>query len=292
VGSGTSYTFSTGLTNSSGTVTSNLSTGVSGGQSVVGGTAASNSLTLSSTSNATKGKILFGTSAYDEVNNRLGIGTTTPTSIIQSTGSITASSANAKGVNFASTLAAAANGDTLTGLDVNTTYTNGAFSNVQNYMQKWSMNGIVRSYMRVYGQTWLIGDGTTEAGKIEYTTPSGFPGILTQTYSGGSYVNRFDLINRGSSFRLGFDASNGGLGNLSIFNTGNVVISSSGTTDAGYKLDVNGTARANQFQLSALNTAPATATSTGTTGEIRIVNGAIYVCVATNTWQRALLTTF
>jgi len=79
VGSGTSYTFSTGLTNSSGTVTSNLSTGVSGGQSVVGGTAASNSLTLSSTSNATKGKILFGTSAYDEVNNRLGIGTASPT---------------------------------------------------------------------------------------------------------------------------------------------------------------------------------------------------------------------
>ena len=43
------------------------------GNSISGGT-----LTLSSTSHATKGKILFGTSAYDEVNNRLGIGTTTP----------------------------------------------------------------------------------------------------------------------------------------------------------------------------------------------------------------------
>jgi len=75
---GTTYTFSTGLTESAGTVTANLSTGVSGGQSVVGGTAASNNLTLSSTSNATKGKILFGTSAYDEANNRLGIGTASP----------------------------------------------------------------------------------------------------------------------------------------------------------------------------------------------------------------------
>jgi len=71
-------TASTGLTNTSGTWTSNLSTGVSGGQSVIGGTASGNNLTLSSTSHATKGKILFGTSAYDEVNNRLGIGTTTP----------------------------------------------------------------------------------------------------------------------------------------------------------------------------------------------------------------------
>jgi len=35
-------------------------------------------LTLQSTSHATKGKILFGASAYDEVNDRIGIGTATP----------------------------------------------------------------------------------------------------------------------------------------------------------------------------------------------------------------------
>ena len=52
--------------------------GLAGGQTLVGGNAASETLTLSSTSHATKGKILFGTSAYDEVNNRLGIGTSAP----------------------------------------------------------------------------------------------------------------------------------------------------------------------------------------------------------------------
>ena len=51
--------------------------GIAGGTTLIGGTASGENLTLSSTSNATKGKILFGTSAYDEVNNRLGIGTTT-----------------------------------------------------------------------------------------------------------------------------------------------------------------------------------------------------------------------
>jgi len=45
---------------------------------VNGASTASGTLTLASTSNATKGKILFGTSAYDEVNNRLGLGTTSP----------------------------------------------------------------------------------------------------------------------------------------------------------------------------------------------------------------------
>lgn len=85
---GGTYTFSTGLTNTASTITNNLSTGVSGGQSVIGGTASGNSLTLSSTSNATKGKLLFGTSAYDEVNNRLGIGTTSPSAKLQVAGDI------------------------------------------------------------------------------------------------------------------------------------------------------------------------------------------------------------
>jgi hypothetical protein len=52
--------------------------GNSGGQTINGGTQAGENLTLSSTVNSTKGKIVFGNSAYDEAANRLGIGTTTP----------------------------------------------------------------------------------------------------------------------------------------------------------------------------------------------------------------------
>ncbi|MEU6181156.1 hypothetical protein [Streptomyces coeruleorubidus] len=43
-----------------------------------GSTASGGTLTLRSTANASKGQILFGTSAYDEANQRLGIGTTSP----------------------------------------------------------------------------------------------------------------------------------------------------------------------------------------------------------------------
>lgn len=52
-----SYTFSTGLTNTTGTITANLSTGIAGGQTAVGGTASAENLILSSTTNATKGYI-------------------------------------------------------------------------------------------------------------------------------------------------------------------------------------------------------------------------------------------
>lgn len=66
--------------------------GRSSGQTLTGGVNASGTLTLRSTSNATKGKILFGTSAYDELNNRLGIGNSAPDFPLHITGEARASS--------------------------------------------------------------------------------------------------------------------------------------------------------------------------------------------------------
>ena len=86
----TSYTFSTGLTNTSGTVTANLSTGISGGQTAIGGTASGDGLTISSTSNGTKGKVIFGSTAgmyFDE--SETSASATTP-ALVVGTSSVTA----------------------------------------------------------------------------------------------------------------------------------------------------------------------------------------------------------
>lgn len=57
--------------------------GRSGGQALTGGTASGDDLTLSSTSNGTKGNINFGANAsFDEANTRLGIGTASPETIL------------------------------------------------------------------------------------------------------------------------------------------------------------------------------------------------------------------
>jgi hypothetical protein len=48
-------------------------------RTITGATTAGGSTTLTSTTNATKSKILFGTSAYDEGHNRLGLLTSSPT---------------------------------------------------------------------------------------------------------------------------------------------------------------------------------------------------------------------
>jgi hypothetical protein len=65
-----------------------------------------------------------------------------------------------------------------------------------------------------------------------------------------------------------------------------------GTTNPSEKLDVNGNIKATQYKLSDLNTAPASATATGTKGEIRVTADAIYICSATDTWVKTDLATF
>jgi len=271
----------TGLTKSSQTLSNNLSTGIAGGQSVVGGTAASESLTLSSTTNATKGKIIFGSSVYDEVNNRLGIGVNNPQSKLWISDN---SSVNA---------------------------------NLYNSGTQFNISGSPLGQMRIISAEntsdfggYSVFTGIRSRGTLSSPTPplsgDAITALLSNAYdgtaSGGGTAGVYFLADANVSAgnapqRIQFSTSTSSnlnrIGRLTIKPNGNVIITASDNpTDAGYKLDVNGTARANQFQLSALNTAPATSTSTGTTGEIRIVNGAIYVCVATNTWQRALLTTF
>lgn len=89
-------TISTGLTRATNTITSNISTGLSGGQTAYGGTAASEALTLSSTAHATKGKIFLGaSSAYDEANVRFGLNQTTPLATLHIKGSGASSATNA-----------------------------------------------------------------------------------------------------------------------------------------------------------------------------------------------------
>lgn len=53
-----------------------------------------------------------------------------------------------------------------------------------------------------------------------------------------------------------------------------------------------GTVTSPAFKISALQTAPSSATDTGTLGEIRITSDYIYICTATNTWKRVAISTW
>ena len=114
--------------------------------------------------------------------------------------------------------------------------------------------------------------------------------------------------NVGFELTFGTDANNAyiqtwGSKPLFLNNQGNLVVLGSGTVTSELfqvygTMKVTGattfssTITSTQFLLSALNTAPATSSSTGTLGEIRIDANHIYVCTATNTWKRVAIATF
>lgn len=61
------------------------------------------------------------------------------------------------------------------------------------------------------------------------------------------------------------------------------------TVDA---LQVGGTILSTGYKLSALNTAPASASATGTLGDVRFCSDAIYICTATDTWKKVAIATW
>lgn len=77
--------------------------------------------------------------------------------------------------------------------------------------------------------------------------------------------------------------------NISSFSNG---VNISGNAKLLGDLNAAGSATANNYNLFALNTAPASATASGTTGEIRYTSDFIYVCVAPSTWRRSPLSSW
>ncbi|KKN65004.1 hypothetical protein LCGC14_0485610 [marine sediment metagenome] len=91
-------------------------------QLVAGDKASGGDLTLMSTTDATKGSILFGTSGYDETNNRLGVGTAAPDEDLEVFGASSILRLRDSGATEDATLAFMEFGGTDTGSWVRTGY--------------------------------------------------------------------------------------------------------------------------------------------------------------------------
>jgi len=131
----------------------------------------------------------------------------------------------------------------------------------------------------------FIADGATSATIINNSVLLGYNAKPLANSQTNQIVIGYNSTGLGSNTTV--------LGNGSTVSTwlgGNVLIGT--TVDSGNKLKVNGDVLSTQYKLSALNTAPASATDTGTLGEVRITATYIYVCTATNTWVRTALATW
>lgn len=141
---------------------------------------------------------------------------------VRATGSISATSLLARGTYLNQTLVATANNDVLVALDIAPTFTTGAFTGVTSFGIR--VTGAVRSSSDIQA-----GNGTASlsANSLSFNNTSTTARVLASSTT------------TNLAFRIGSTDY------AQFFNTtGNLVLQSGGTfTDAGFKLDVNGTAR-------------------------------------------------
>jgi hypothetical protein len=163
-----------------------------------------------------------GTPRVSVVNNGcVGFTNSSPTANIQTSLSITAASAIARGVYFNNTLVASANNDILVGLDINPTFTNGVFTGVSNFGQRIS-------------QSTVAGNNGSQ---IALRATDGNPGIIGMQGGGWNAIGIWGVGRHTTTSTP----------DLRIFATGQVIVNTklfiNTTSDAGYAFDCNGTAR-------------------------------------------------
>jgi hypothetical protein len=205
---------------------------------------------------------------WDNTNNRLGLGTTAPANAFD----VVRGTAGTMGRGTFESGSFSFNGDAKVGVYTSSaTSTDGAgIAFAQTNLQANSRYpGFELQY--VYSSTVA-----NNAMRFNYTERSS-AGVV-QNYAANifqAYANGTIIINPTT---------------LNVTATAKLLVGTS--TSSTHMLDVNGTARVNQIFLRTLNTAPASASATGTTGEIRIDANFIYVCTATNTWKRVAIATW
>ena len=196
------------------------------------------------------------------------LGTTTATGAgLTVSSSITASSAIARGVYFNPTLTAAANNDVLVGLDINPTLNTGSFTGISQYALR-----VVGNMVMSTGTYLIMGYNSTGSTSEQILFSGGRSWIGFDTATSG--LNLGSVSTRTISFGLGNSGASTTYGRF-FATTGNFLLQNGGTfTDAGYRLDVNGTVRIqNVLTLGSLSADPTGA------------NGMIYYNTTSNTFK-------
>jgi hypothetical protein len=332
---------------------------------IYGGTGSAGTLTLSSTTHATKGKIIFGTSAYDETNARIGIGTTSPTMALDVSGSARASSniyvlgvtdTGNDGIRFSYNSGSGYIDTKGSGaLNFRLDNTNGGTQIMAISSTGVTVTGAIAATTGTINSVNIVTESATQTltnktlTSPTLTTPTisgtGFTNA-THTHSGassGGTIAHSSLTSAGSNSHATIDThlsavggEHGIAGNFvgtsdsqtltnktltlpviaQISNTGTLTLPTSTDTLVGRattdtltnKTLTSPTINTPTMTSASTDTlnitgntlkianarAPASASDTGVAGEIcwHPSTAAIYVCVATNTWKRALLSTF
>jgi hypothetical protein len=168
-------------------------------------------------------------------------GNTTINGILNVTPSITASLAIARGANLTPTLSASANNDLLVGLDISPTFSNGGFTGVQNIALRLGQNSSNYTRFSIDTNGGLTIRGVSSNSADMRLEPTGFLNVA----GAGAIIGTLFAPNI-RSLSEDITLSPSGTTGFRLFSsTRNLVLQNGGTfVDGGYRLDVNGTFRA------------------------------------------------
>jgi hypothetical protein len=179
-----------------------------------------------------------------------------------------------QGAIVSTALTSSANNNSLVALDVKGSFNTGSFTGVNKILFRAFTDNILRTILRDNGaQAWILNDGSGEVGFISYGTPTGRVGI--QLYN-NTATGRSDIRHITTG---GITIATGTTGTIPpnqfwFYPTGNFAINQS--TDAGYRLDVNGTTRLNGIVTATSSiTANSFVKSGGTSSEILAADGSV-----------------
>lgn len=156
------------------------------------------------------------------------------------------------------------------------------------------MSGNVSAVDMVASGNLLVGDNTGENPvgiNVQQDKGNLAIGLLIHNQNTGADADAKISFETQSAADVSIGIDRGDSNKFKISRSGNLGVNDEMSVDSS-GVTANTAVTSATFNVSALETAPASATATGVAGDIRFATDAIYVCTATNTWKKADLSTF
>tara|TARA_Y100000289_G_scaffold63740_1_gene74641 strand:+ start:5653 stop:6432 length:780 start_codon:yes stop_codon:yes gene_type:complete len=156
------------------------------------------------------------------------------------------------------------------------------------------MSGNVSAVDMVASGNLLVGDNTGENPlgiNLQQDKGNLAIGLLIHNQNTGADADAKISFETQSAADVSIGIDRGDSNKFKISRSGNLGVNDEMSVDSS-GITANTAVTSATFNVSALETAPASASATGVAGDIRFATDAIYVCTATNTWKKVNIATF
>ena len=156
------------------------------------------------------------------------------------------------------------------------------------------MSGNVTAVDMVASGNLLVGDNTGENPvgiNVQQDKGNLAIGVLIHNQNTGADADAKISFETQAAADISIGIDRGDSNKFKISRSGNLGVNDEMSVDSS-GVTANTAVTSATFNVSALETAPASASATGVAGDIRFATDAIYVCTATDTWKKVNIATF